>query len=465
MLFWTFGGDLILFGEPKPDRPNLDTAPACAPSLDHLRRPGYGLTRDVVYQKRCIRPVVDESFDRKALSVITDPLIGPGQLVSLDKACEGWEEQECAPINVAVPPAYPVQDYSSLLFGVATSLDRLRESVAQFESWLANSGAQLLVVITDSADEREFGPVSEEFRSRGIALVIVKPWNSTITQNEQHFTIVRDLLQHATPETKWAAIIDDDTFFPSLYQVGQILAGHNHTAPAYLGGLSENSDAVKHHGYMAFGGAGVFLSIGLLQELDPHLEECLDMEHVPQGDGLLKSCIYNKTETQVTVIPGLHQLDFGGDMSGFYEAGRLPISLHHWKSWHHAPVDKMAKISEICGGCFLQRVVFGSDTVLSNGYSIVQYPLGTESVDLDKTEGTWDGAPGFEWSLGPMREKLARNQKKSYRLIDSERIGKSLRQIYVHQLEDDLPGPDDKKEGLGPDITNMKDEVIELWWG
>lgn len=470
LFFLNLGGFISLplhFDEAKADRPNLAVAPSCASTLDHLRRPAYGLTRNVVYQKRCIRPVINAKLDSQVVSQNPDPLIKRGQVVQLDQACEGWTESSCEPITLNVPPAYPVQDYSGFLFGVATNLDRLNESLPQFESWLGNTHARLLAVITDPGDEPKYEVLTRQFHDRGVELIIKSPWNDKITPNEQHFAIVRDLLRYATPETKWTAIVDDDTFFPSLYPISQILGKYDHRLPAYVGGLSENHDAVNHHGYMGFGGAGIFLSPALLRELDPHLEACLTAEHVPQGDGLLKQCIYSKTKTKLSVVKGLHQLDMGGDMSGFYESGRLPMSLHHWKSWHQAPVDKMVKVSEFCGSCFLQRFTFGSDTVFTNGYSIVEYSAGLESVDLNKMEGSWEGAAGFEWSMAPMRSKMDRRLKKSYRLIDSERMGKNLRQVYVHRVEDDIPGRvekvgDARKAPLK--INEMKDEVIELWW-
>ncbi|KAF7553329.1 hypothetical protein G7Z17_g3713 [Cylindrodendrum hubeiense] len=463
------------FGADRPDRPKLEYAPACAQAIDHLRNRSYELTREVIYQKRCIRPVIDRDVDRAALTDIAQPLVGEGQLLQLDKTCAGWEEPSCDPIQLKVPPAYPILDYSHMIFGVATSLERLTESMFQFESWMAYSGASLIAVITDAKpkpsvkEDAKFEEVARKFRQHGIEVTLTRPWNTTVTQNEQHFTIVRDLLRHATPDTKWAAIVDDDTFFPSLYPLGLILDKHDHTVPAYLGGLSDNYDAVKHHGFMAFGGAGVFLSLGLLQQLDPHIEACLDEEHVPQGDGLLKACIYGKTKAELTVIEGLHQLDMGPDLAGLYESGTLPISLHHWKSWHQAPVDEMVKISEFCGSCFLQRFKFGTDTILSNGFSIATYPGGTASVNLTQMEGTFDGYPGFEWSLGPMRVPLDRFHKKSYRLIESEKVGRNLRQIFVHRVEDDLPSRHEIEAAKGakiphPKISTMRDEVVELWW-
>lgn len=469
-IFWFLNSESPLqlpfgFGVDKPDRPALEYALTCTPAVDHLRRSSYGLTRDVIYQKRCIRAAINNTLDRREIAKLPTPLVGEGQLLRLDRRCEGWQEPQCEPVTLNVPAPYPSRDYSHMLFGASTSLERLIDSMPQFESWLAHSGAQLIAVIDDGKhSKKKFAKVMKEFGEHGVDLTIVRPWNKEITQNEQHFAIVRDLLRHANDNTKWVAIIDDDTFFPSLYPLHQILEKHDHTVPAYMGALSDNYDAVKFHGYMAFGGAGVFLSIGLLKALDPHIEECLKEEHVPQGDGLLKSCIYGKTKTKFTVIEGLHQLDMGHDLSGLYESGRLPISLHHWKSWHQAPVDEMVRISEFCGGCFMQRFKFGTDTILSNGYSIAVYANGTKDIDLSHTEGTWDGWPGFEWSLGPMRQPFKRDQKKSYHLIESERVGEHLRQIFVHRVEDDLPEPREEPLENPPRLAGMKDEVVELWW-
>ncbi|KAI5463552.1 hypothetical protein BGZ63DRAFT_381714 [Mariannaea sp. PMI_226] len=459
------------FGDDRPDRPSFRYTATCNSAIDHLRRPSYGLTREVIYQKRCIRAVVDNSVDRAEIAQISQPLVGEGQLVRLDRRCSGWQEPQCEPVTVSVPPAYPSRDYSHMMFGVATSIDRLVDSLSSFQSWLAHTGAHLIAVITDEkTSSRQFDKTTKLFREHGVDLTLLKPWNKTLSHNEQHFAILRNLLGHASESTKWVSIIDDDTFFPSLYPLGQILEAQDHTVPAYMGALSDNFDAVKFHGYMAFGGAGIFLSIGLLQQLDPHIEDCLLEEHVPQGDGLLQSCIYNKTNTKFTIIDGLHQLDMGHDLSGLYESGRLPISLHHWKSWHNAPVDEMVKISEFCGSCFMQRFQFGTDTMLSNGYSIAVYANGTQGIDFSHTEGTWDGYEGFDWSLGPMRDPLTQDEKKSYRLVESEKVGQHLRQIFVHRVEDDLPELEEEPSEdsipvkYDPLLWTRRDEVVELWW-
>lgn len=82
-------------------------------------------------------------------------------------------------------------------------------------------------------------------------------------------------------------------------------------------------------------------------------------------------------------------------MSGFFESGVQPLNLHHWKSWYHEPVVKMAVAAKFCGSCILQRWLFNADTVFSNGYSIVIYPTDVlKTIDLDKTEHTWNNIYG-----------------------------------------------------------------------
>lgn len=66
-----------------------------------------------------------------------------------------------------------------------------------------------------------------------------------------------------------------------------------------------------------------------------------------------------------------------------------------------------------------------------------------------------------------MRERLGSTRKKSYHLIDSEKVGRNLRQIYVHKAKDNVHDPDEKiiqnkiEEKKRPEI---RDEVVELWW-
>lgn len=66
-----------------------------------------------------------------------------------------------------------------------------------------------------------------------------------------------------------------------------------------------------------------------------------------------------------------------------------------------------------------------------------------------------------------MRDKVDESHKKSYRLIDSEKLGNGLRQIYVHRAKRDKS--ESTKEGSSNENTQqelpeLRDEVVELWW-
>jgi hypothetical protein len=268
--------------------------------------------------------------------------------------------------------------------------------------------------------------------------------------------LIRDLLGYATPETQWLGILDDDTFFPSLYPVDKELAKYDHSQPFWLGALSEDFGHIKIWGLMAFGGAGVFISMPLAHELDPVLETCIKDASINTGDGILRDCIYSKTRTKLTIISRFFQHDMLGDLSGFFESGVNPLSLHHWKSWYQEPVLAQAAVTALCGDCYLQRWQFGDNTLMANGYSISIYRDGLDSINLGQYEGTWrfpdhplDGHE-YDFSFGPLREKLKPEQKKSYRLRDSVVTSSGdLRQIYVYTS-------DNEREKM--------DEVIELLW-
>lgn len=420
----------------------------CPLDVKYLQKARYDLTKGIIFHRQCIRTNRSAEVDRSEVTDVPASIFGQWQALNLDDQCNQWQEMPCDPIELDVPPPFPVRRYPELLFGVATSFARLVDSVPQLSHWLSNTGARLVAVIVD-ADEHEadFGRLLAFFNDHGVDLSIARPQYTNLGVNEQHFTVIRDLLRHSTPETKWVGIIDDDTFFPSLYPLSEVLLNQDHTVPAYMGGLSDSMDAIQQHGLMAYGGAGAFLSMPLVRQLEQNIEKCLRQSNTQQGDALLKNCIYSETDSRLTLIPGLNQLDIIGDPSGFYESGRYPLSLHHWKTWHHAPVDHMAKAADFCGGCFLQRWRFGEDTVLANGYSVAVYSRGIDHDDLDRTEATFEYQQLFDWSYGPLRAKTDARKKKSFYLVDAEKIGKSLRQVYVHRGK-----------------LNSKDEVLELWW-
>jgi hypothetical protein len=374
-----------------------------------------------------------------------------------------------------VPEPYPRRTYRHLIFGVASRYDRLNESLPAFAHWLAGSGARLVGVVAD-ADEAtsrnaSLAALEALYAAHNVSATFIAPSMKKyipskkerekqrdkpadparkVPTEHHHFMLIRDLLARATSHTRWLAIVGDDTFFPALHPLDAALSGYDHTRETWLGALSDNFDHVKIWGFMAFGGAGAFLSPPLARKLDPHLEACIADADTDTGDGMLRECVWRHSRARLTVVPGLHQHDLLGDVGGFYESGASPLSLHHWKSWYREDVVAQAAVARVCGACYLQRWRFAADTVLANGYSVAVYEGGADGVDLGRVEATWDGADRrFDFSYGPLRPRLDERRKKSYRLRGvGETAAGGLRQVYVHT----------SKEKGG------RDEVIELVW-
>lgn len=448
----------------------VGAATGCDPDIAHLS--SLGLSEEILYTRRCIKPVFDgaHASNRNAVGEIQRPLIDTQVAVNLSSSCshEGIMLPPCAPIALRVPPPYPKRAYPHLIFGISTTYDRLRESLPVFSHWLSASDALLVAVVVDADDDgetksktrRDLQALERLYQGSGMRLRCAKTRNSSLTVDQNHFTVIVDMLEAATPQTKWLGLLDDDTFFPSLYNMDRALSVHNAEESTWLGALSEDLEAIRNWGIMAFGGAGVFLSVPLARELAPHVDDCLVSARRSTGDAILRDCIFSRTHTKLTTVEGLHQHDLMGDVAGFYESGPRPLlSVHHWKSWYREPVDRMAAVADVCGDCFLQRWRFGADTLLANGYSVTRYADGLDGIDLSRTEVTWVSPDGtndnFAWSLGPFRDRVPDGHKKTYKVLDAIRTpggasrGGGLRQLYAYRGNQEL---------------GEKDEVVELVW-
>lgn len=422
----------------------------CSPDLETLKT--LNLSEDIVYSRRCVIPKYTSDIDRDAVTKLTGPLITEKTSIDLS-ACEKIQTLPCEILELPVSPPYPKQTFEHFVFGVATYYDRMIEALPAFDHWLAGSGAPLVAVIVDHADH-DLPALEFLFKQHNIDLKAVHG-EPQLTIDQNHFITLRPTTEAIRPETRWVGILDDDTFFPSLYALSAKFSEFDHTKELWLGQLSEDFYSVRSWGFFAYGGAGAFLSVPLAKKLEPFQEQCLEEAVLPSGDGMLRDCVYYHSKTKLTLVPGLHQQDMRGDLSGFFEAGLKPLSLHHWKSWYEEPVPKIAQITRVCGDCFLQRYQFDDDTLFSNGYSIALYRKGVEGLNLDWMEATWNQhGPEFDFSIGPLRPALKAHEKRSYRLKDTEWLEDGrFRQFYVYKA--------DSKNTLG---NEGKDEVVELLW-
>lgn len=417
----------------------------CAPEILSLSDKPYNLTSTIRYARRSIKVDIFKDTERKSITMLDEPLFPKLQEINL-QACENVTLYPDEPLilNVAAPSSYT--DASRLMFGVSTTLERLEDSIPQFQRWLAGNGAKLLAVIINE-DVSDFEGTRSKLQSAGIDAILVKA-KPDIEPAQQHFSIVEELYNHKRPETRWMGIIDDDTFFPSIPNLLATLAKYNDAQPQYIGSLSEDWNAVKLFGFMAFGGGGIFLSTPLAEQIHNSFDECLQTGERMEGDVIIRDCIYTKTRTKLSLEPALHQTDLERDVSGFYESGMHPLSIHHYKSWYTMQPEKMHLITEVCGECFLQRWQFTDNTILSNGYSVVQYPGGID-FDPEFLEGTWNHPNHeFDFSIGPLRPAMTPEQKVSWRFLDAELMDDgAAKQLYV------LRGKDGRE-----------DQVLELLW-
>ncbi|KAI2619467.1 glycosyltransferase family 31 protein [Hypomontagnella submonticulosa] len=438
-------------------RLSLPDPKRCSRDLEFLVRTSatLELTERVRYTRRYIHPVFSNSVDRENVVNITEPLIRDEVEIDLYD-CKDTTIPQSAPIKLHVPNPHPEATYSHLIFGVATDYSRLNASISSFAHWISGTGAKLVASITDAKAKSpsEIEQLQNNFEVAGIRAILVNPVDDAFTTPQNHFTVLIDMMKYSSPGTKWYGLVDDDTFFPTLKPLADSLATLDHEADAYVGALSEDFSSVRTFGFMAFGGAGAFLSAPLAKKLSNQALKCIGEATTREGDTILRDCVYTNSKAKLTILPGLYQQDIRDDVSGFFEAGLRPLNLHHWKSWYKEPVEKMAKAAKFCGDCFLQRWRFGTDTVFSNGFSIARYRDGVASVDLQKMEGTWSKAQAdggdFDFSLGPLRDPYPADQKKSYKLRDAEfAVNGDLRQLYVR---------------IGDDATDELDEVVELVW-
>ena len=448
----------------------------CNGKLDWLT--GLNLTYPIRYAHRDIvlNPVPD--LERTSITTTDGPLFPKFQDIDLTEGSTVVVEHCRKPITLDVRKSTKgPSNASHIIFGISTTLQRLDESIPQLLRWLPNTQAKLMVIVIEkeqvgeadgmehadaiAADPKQMEALESKMHNLGMDVELVHPFGLQDMFSEKYFSLIKIMYGKRTNKTQWISLLDDDTFFPSMPALLSMLAKYDAHEQYYIGGLSENWWSVTHYGMMAFGGAGVFLSIALAEILNENYDHCIETSYANAGDIRIMECIYVVTETKLTNERDLHQVDIHGDLSGLYESGRMPLSLHHWKPGPTGgdgyPLPQMSLISDLCGDCFLQRWQIGDDTILSNGYSVAVYPKGIlKKINLNEMEETWGPTPavegsnnrGVDHSLAPIREKVTLEREKfQYRLVDSASVDGGVRQAYLHTgLEGDL------------------DSVFELFW-
>lgn len=429
----------------------------------------YQFTYPIQYVSRDIIARGRPNTQRSSVTVLDKPLFQDFSEVNLAESQTLKIEHCLPPLELDVPHSQMMKvDASNMIFGMQTTVGRLRDTVKHLARWLPHTGARLFVIVIENegvaAKDNEMADLEKQMRDHGMLVSVVHPVRPIDSFAQRYFSLVHVMYGARDDKTQWITTIDDDTFFPSMWDLQNMLRNHDWKQPQYIGSLSEDWWAVNHYGLMGFGGAGIMLSLPLAKIVDDQGDACKEHLRTTAGDISVMDCVYQYSSTKLTHIPGLHQVDMHGDLSGFYESGREMLSLHHWKEGSAAgyklEMEKMHLIADICDSCFLQRWQFSNEILLSNGFSITSYPqghltgqkpggvLGTgvggqvDRINLGRMEQTWGDDINVLHSLAPVREKMTEKNKIGYKLLDSvhvkgEEVGapgaKVVRQIYFKE--------------------------------
>jgi len=459
----------------------------CTIDMNHLRALAqrHNLEDAFTYVRRSLKLIRSEGITRKPLTDLNYDLLSPDSRIV--NASEEYIIETC-PDVIPVPvanSAFPGQaNLSEFMFGISTTFGRFNDSaetfVDEWSYWLTDSaghsnGAKLIMLLND-ASESDLRNVQLQLREAGIDIDVC-PSRPETDMAVRYLSLLPIMYSHPhRTGKKWLALCDDDTFFPYPNSLADRFKTFDPSRRLYIGAMSEDAPNIALLGTQAFGGAGIFLSIPMAQDVIAHFNSCTtptelraaDIGWGTQGDMLLRNCIRNHTDITLTVLPELWQLDFLGDPSGFYESGIKPLSIHHYHGgmWHVARPARSARITHLCGeDCFMQRFRTADDFIISTGFSVAQYPGVSMDLNFDQMERTFvpltkDQGWNFDFKMGPQRESLSNTgSKMAWELRESEvREDGRVNQVYIRRAKD-LRWTDDRARPM-----SRVDGVIELVW-
>lgn len=323
-------------------------------------------------------------------------------------------------------PTYPVPrtrtQPHNLILGLASDVGRIFGFLPHLEYSFAWSNLHLVLNLPPDNRVEE---LRAALQSKGIRATIIKSPEEDYLR--RWIELPSLLYDFADPgQTQWAMIGDDDTFWMSLNKVLAMLDKYDPEESRYIGALTDDWRQ-SNSGPIAFGGAGLVLSMPLLEELRPHWTECSPA--AGPADHRLAACIYAHSHTRLTLEWSLMQADLHDDIRGLLESGREIATMHHWSSWHTGfDPFLIARAGAVCGSeCLLQRFLgrgaranhTGLSTstktgqqdednvyLLVHGLSLTMYP--SQHPDFSRTEMTWKvfGNSQFSHAIGPTRQRV-----------------------------------------------------------
>jgi len=419
--------------------------------LTHLKK--LDLTPNFSYSRRTIKT---EFFDGKREEITTiNATLFPTEH-TLDR-------EELGNTTIVVPPPLtlrapysPKVDTSIISFGVSTSAERLPSAFPNFKHWLSNTSSTLHVALSGLDNDDQLQDLQAQLDDLSINGTI-KP--TTLPGSKAYFSLIKEQYDSRTPDTQWIVLIDDDTFMPSLPTlIKHLNTTYDSTQEMLISAASDSIDQIHTFGLLPFGGGGIFISVPLAAFLvQPEIWESCMNSSTREGDQIVNECLYAHSPVRPTFDQGLNQMDISGgfhEPAGYFESGRQMLSIHHWRTWYHVDMPAVGSVSKACGfEGVLMRWKFAGDVVLSNGYSITEYPQGITDSELAAVEKTWEGKKErFIHRIGPLREKLDRDRKITYGMVGTNVTEEGMRQTYVERAEE----VNDEKVG--------EDKVVELVW-
>ncbi|KAK0111306.1 hypothetical protein ONS95_001677 [Cadophora gregata] len=414
--------------------------------LNHLTRLTH--TPIVDYTRRVIRTVQYQG-ERHELTRIDQSLLGPWIQVQRTEMSAVTVPQ-MAPLILNVPIA-PEADTGIFSFGMATTVPRIQDSISGISHWLSHSKTQLHVLAPADAN----AAIVEIQMRKDYMNVSIHAVEASFAR--RYISLIDKLYKERSANTRWLVLVDDDTFFPSLASLAShFTQNYDSDIPVIVGAMSDDLRVIEMYGMSASGGGGVFISIPLAEKLLQQRvwSKCLALPN-NEGDELLDNCLNKYTQIRPIFDHMLHQMDiYNGEGSspeaGYLESGRKLLSIHHWKTWYDFNVSLGAAVAVATGDeAIFQRWLFEGDTVLSNGYSVVEYPRvgdygGITEEELGEVEYTWnEGDPEELWRyvhmMGPLRPRKTTEKKRSARLVDAVEVvtmeGRAIRQTYMEKSQ------------------------------
>lgn len=238
----------------KPPKEWIPTAFELPPCQDGLDWPDFPMISDkTMYARREIQVVPREGLQRASITKLNEPLFPKLQEVE-SSARPNVQLRHCMKPLVLDVPSWPegIVNASHIIFGISTSLDRLEHSTVYLERWLPFTGARLFVVVTgpdeSSPDESRMIELERKLSGLGMEVTLISPLSKSDVGSQRYFSLAKVMYSNREPDTQWIVWIDDDTFFPSMHALVDMLSAYDSKKQHYIGGLSEDWWSVARYG-------------------------------------------------------------------------------------------------------------------------------------------------------------------------------------------------------------------------